>query len=1218
MNTKNMQNDPMDGTKFLEILSTISLGEILQFEFRNNPSKKWQLLITATDGKYVCNICHVVQFGDKNLFSHLCGKKHNAVMVSEQQLQIRARTAGAPQKAVSEPVKKAPPNPNNNQNSLSPVVKNPVAPNKNVQNSNNTNTAVKPTAGSPAVKAQPIQKKFPAPGVNAQKVASPNSGINSPIKKNIPANNQTLQKNIQGNNTPTQKNTSGNNIPVPKNTSGNKTPVQKNTSGNNTPIQKNTAVNNTTIQKKIIGNTPPTPRNIPVIGTNTQKKPNQNAGNNQVKKPVANVANTPNSGVKKGLQSITPGTAVKSNISKNTDGPGPKTTEGNTNSQLKPMNKPGQNAQPPSKIQTQPQSPAQTKPQPIKTVQNAKPNTANPDIVKNPLATKITCVPLAKLISSNPEPPDEEADVIIVEDKPKEVPKRPEAQKNAVPVQATKPISSIPVQTTKPNTSIPNQATKPNTSNVVKNPTRSVVPPVRQNISKAIAPSYAAPKDYAPARYTGGTFESRRQNDVMGLVGVEYVLKIVRNLADRHPRYQCCLCEITSDEQSMHNHLLGYNHRLKYFDKHFPTAMRQYRQYVAQVPEGEVCKIMMPIFDKLAMAIETHHGRKTSHLCYEHEYNKDRQACFSEVYNRKHSSEKMGPSFTHVVDAKEVDELIENARNNIQPLMNMENPNPYYIPPYGSQAPPNYVRYNNAPPKNTAQPVDDETHKRMVENFLRDTRKTSGDVQKPRNPKRNRSRSNSPVQRKRVTQKRHWNVERRSVSPLRDGDIWQAYRHMVDLKVRDLNVNFDTYKSDPELHPNYQTEWQMFWKRRKDELTQAGINHRSYNFQNEWIHFFNARIEELYNQEIENIKIKCRERLCLPMTNNELANEKYHVHLPQTTESEMSNPESNKSPEKMPTEVDPPIVEPPNVIHVLRLLTALENYLGSLGPFITEMLVKALQTQKIYPEKVHSLILTAENCAILETVKEKFTGLLISQIYDPAKERALKKAINDTELLLQEASKHNIPNNTAQRIEKPDLPIANKNPYSPDKPLDKTELAAKLASSLMSQGKTSINREELQKILQVYNMIEQKKRQDIPSTSSVNSVPSASNNLIPNTNNNGNLLTQPSTRNLNFANNANNSNNATSMYTGQNYSGNVARFNNQQNTNTPNTLTSSAYPTDRGFGGSGGYQSGQFGTGVPAINPSSVLRNDLTTSSLFNFNTNLNPSYNLNRRNTNF
>ncbi|XP_017005265.2 uncharacterized protein [Drosophila takahashii] len=1197
MNTKNMQNKPMDGGKFLEMLSTISLEEILKFEFRRNTTSKWVLLISPQDQKYTCNICRVVQFGGKNLFSHLSGKKHNSVMVAEQQLQIRIRPAGGPQKAVPEPFKKGP-NPTNNKNSSSPVVKNTPASNKNVQNKNNANTnaAGKQTAGNSAVKAQPVQKKISAIGVNAQKIASPNSGNNSPIQKNISANNQNNQNNIAGNNTSTQNNIAGNNTSTQNNIAGNNTPTQKKIAGNNAPVQKN----------------------IPVIGANAQKKPNANAANNQAKKPVANPANP---GIKKGPQPTAQSTAGPSNISKNLGSPAPKPIGSNTNSQPKPTVKTTPNSQSPAKIQTQAQTPAQrqlqpqAKPQPNKTVQNARPN--NPNIVKNPLATKITCVPLAKLISSNPEPPEPDEDVIIIDEQSKEVPSQPKEVANKPkefpqkPKEAPKQSKEAPKQAATQKNPIPIQTSKPNASTV------------RPNMHKVITPSYAVPKDYAPARYTGGTFESRSPNDVMGLVGVEYVLKIVRNLADKSARYQCCLCEITADEQSMHNHLLGYNHRLKYFDKHFPTAMRQYRQYVSQVPESEVCKIMMPVFDKLATAIETHHGRKTAHLCYEHVYAKDRQALFSQVYNRKHSSEKVGPSFTHVVDAKEVDELIEKARNNVQPMMNMENPNPYFVPPYVAQGPPNYMRYQNVPPKNTSHTVDDETHKRMVENFLRDTRQSSGDVQKSRNPKRNRSRSNSPDQRKRVASKRTWNVERRSVSPLRDGDIWQAYRHMVNLKVRELNDSFDTYKADPEQHPNYQTEWQMFWKRRKDELTLAGINHRSYNFQNEWIHFFNARIEELYNQDIENIKIKCRERLCLPMTNDELSNEKYHVHLPKNSETNMSTAEPNKGPQKMPMDVDPPIVEPPNVIHVLRLLTALENYLGSLGPFITEMLVKALQTQKIYPEKVHTLILTAENCAILETVKEKFTGLLISQIYDPAKERALKKAISDTELLLQEASKYNHPKESAQRAEKPNLPMANQNTISPDKPLDKTQLAAKLASSLVSQGKTSINREELQKILQVYTMIEQKKRQDIPSTSSVNSVPSSSGNLIPNSNNNGNLLTQHPTRNLNFASNAGSTNNPTSMYsTGQNYSGNVARFNNQPNTNIPNTLTSNAYPTDRGYGGSGGsggFQSNQFGTGTPAMNPSSVLRNDLTTSSLFNFNTNLNPSYNnLNRRNPNF
>jgi len=1150
MNTKNIENKPMDGTKFLDMLSKISLEEILQLEFRNNPTSKWETLVTPSYPlrKYNCNICRVVQFGDKNLFSHLSGKKHIAVMKLKEQLQIRNKPSVAP------PTKKGPnTNANNNKNSQSPAVKNLPIINKNVPNqNNNANTnVVKQAAGNEVAKTQPTQNKKPAIGVKTQSTATPKVVNNPNTQKNIQNSTTNIQKNVPENSPPNQKNTSVNNTPVKKNT------------GNNAPVQTS----------------------VPIIGANAKKRPNPNPGNIQAKKANVNAANANNTANKKAPQSA----MNTAKTSQNSGGPAPKTTVSNTTSQqavnVQIEKQPLEQTKPTVQIPSQTPS----KPQPTKAVQNAKSNnadlarskTTDPDIVKNPLATKISCVPLAKLINSTPE---REKDLVIIDDLPKEATKPPETPKKPIPVQTSNPKPVI----------------------AAKKPINVVAQPVRPTINKVVKPSYVAPKDYTTAR-PGGTFESRKGH-VMGLVGVEYVLKIVKTLADNNARYQCCLCEITADEQSMHNHLLGYNHRLKYFDKHFPTAMRLYRQYVSHVPESEVCKIMMPIFDKLAHAIETHHGRKNAHLCYEHVYSKDRQSLFTQVYNRKHSSEKIGPLFTHVVDAKEVEELIDKIRTNVQPLINVENSNPYYVPPYVPQ----YAGYQNVPQNNTAPPIDDETHKRMVDNFLRDTRHGSGDAQKSRNAKRNRSRSKSPDQRKRVAPKRHWNVERRSVSPLRDGDIWQAYRHMVDLKVRELNVSFDTYKSDPEQHPSYQAEWQMFWKRRKDELILAGINHRTYNFQNEWINFFNARIEELYSQDIENIKIKCRERLCLPMTNNELEDEKYHVHLDKTDEpDDERRPESSIEPQKVSVDVETPVEEPPNVIHVLRLLTALENYLGSLGPFVTEMLVKALQSQKICPQKLHTSILTAENCAILETVKEKFTGLLISHIYDPAKERALKRAINDTERLLQCASKLNKSKDIEQLAEKPELQIAKNLPHNLDKPLDKTELAAKLASSLVSQGKTSINREELQKILQVYTMIEQKKRQDIPlSTSSVNSVPSTSTNLIPNSNNNDNLLTQHSSRNLN--------NNPTSEYTGQNYSGNVARFNNQQSTNLANPFTSNAYPTDRGFGGSGGYNS-QFGSKLPAINPSSVLRNDLTTSSLFNFNTNLNPSYNnLNRRNNNF
>ncbi|KAH8314287.1 hypothetical protein KR074_011224 [Drosophila pseudoananassae] len=1081
MDAKNTPtNKPLDGTKFLEMLSTISLEEVLKFEFRRTQAKKWDLMVEvckdASTKKYKCNVCSVVQFGDKNLFSHLTGKKHNALLTSIMDLQIRKRGAPPPQKG--RPAEKPAGNSNSNSN------------NNNASNSNNSNN------------------------------------LNS---RNPTSNNANSNSNSNSNNS--KPNNSNSNKPIQNSNSNN--------SNQNKPVQRNVS---------------------------PQKKP------------------TPNSGPNKKAEEPKPSTAEKPS-----GGP-PSKGAPNTNSSAKsqPQRKPGQNEKPAPRDN------------------NAARNKNNiPNIVKNPLSNKISIVPLAKLISSNPEPEEDDSDmpmdvIVIDEDPPSET------ANNAIPIQT--------------GLRQPAQEEEKNSQK------RSAPPSARPAASKIIKPS--AP-DNSTARPDGLTFESSNMSEILGLVGVEYVLKIVRSVNARNARYLCCLCDITADEQRMQNHLVGYNHRLKYFDKHFPTAMRQYRQYVANVPESDVAKIMMPIFEKLAMAIEKHHGREAPYMCYEYYFGKDRNSLTSKVFSRRHASELLGPSFTHVVDAKEVEQMIEKMRQSKQqpqPLMGMEHSNPYGQP-YAQQARPNnFANYNPETPANNppqSQTVDDETHKRMVDRFLRGNRPSRSDSHGSRNPKRNRSRSPSNEQRKRTVANptmRIWNVERRSLSPLRDGDIWQAYRHMVDQKVRDLNVSFDAYKADPEQHPNYQQEWQRFWKRRKDELMQAGINHRTYNFQNEWIHYFNARLDELYNLEIEDIKLKCRERLCLPMTNHELQNEKYHVHVDGVEEPQVRQPEPRQ---QAPRQLAPQ-VEPPNVIHVLRLLTALENYLGSLGPFVTEMLAKALQTQRLYPDRVHSIMLTSENCAILETAKEKFTGLLISQIYDPTKEKALKRAVHDTEMLLEEATKFVVPKDpdsikiAPQVMEKAQGfgPNGPKNPnqnqhsdQNPKKPFDKTELAAKLASSLVSQGKTSINREELQKILQVYNLIEQKKRQDDPpnSSDSPDRPIDRSRNSPFDSHTNDNPLSQHSTRNLN-------TNNETSKFTGQNYSENVARLNNK-NSNMANSDNN--YTSDRGFG-SGSRQNSQLGTGSGGYQNTHVLPNNLQMSSLFNFNTNLNPTYNSNRRSHNY
>ncbi|KAH8295269.1 hypothetical protein KR018_009451, partial [Drosophila ironensis] len=1003
-------NKPIDGNTFLEMLLVISLEEVLKFEYRRHGSAKWELLVLPSkenQTKYKCNICKVVQFGDKNLFSHLTGKKHNAIMVSMPALQMRLRVPGASQKAES----------------------NGLNANKNAQNQNQKNR---------------------------------NSGSNSNLIS--PARNPAASANKKGS------------------ASGGSTPkaASRASSGASTP-------------------------------------------NPVLKGPTLNLAS-------KGSDGNLTSNAVSKGSAPN---PASKGSSGEAYSNAADRGASGDSA--PSAAtkgssKDFPKSNAATiqKTAPAKKPQTAQPsrNTDRSDIVINPL---ISCVPLSKLTDSTPVSDPEE--VILIDEDPTDSPK-----------------STIPIQTGQK--SFPERHREREELKAKRNVALHAMRKNADKIGKEIA------EKQAMATRSGLTFESKSL-DILGLVGVEYVLKIVRNANVKVIRYLCCMCEITADELTMHNHLVGYNHRLKYFDKHFPTAMRQFRQYVAHVPEGDVCKIMMPIFDKLAISVEKHHGRESPYMCYEYYYLRDRNPLITKVFGRRHASELLGPSFTHVVDSKEVEKLIENARKSTpllqtppQAMMIMDNSHPYmatYDPHGGAQNYQSYTHSVTAPPAEPeSQTVDDETHKRMVDKFLRGNR--LGDSHSSRYQKRNRSRSPSPEPRKRSTgsggtnMRRQWNVERRSLSPLRDGDIWQAYRHMVDQKVRDLNVSFAAFKVDPEQHPKYQLEWHKFWKRRKDELNRAGVDHRKYDFQNDWIRFFNGRLEELYLLEIEDIKIKCRERLCLPMTNFELANEKYHVNVPEEPSSVAESPVQNtvESPVKKMQEPEEPI----NVIHVLRLLTALESYLGSLGPFVTEMLAKALQAQRLTPDKVHSIMLTSENCAILETAKEKFTGLLISQIYEPTKEKALKKAINDTEKLLQVASeyidaKEPVPINiTSQPVPNPIVKPAAK------KTVQKTDLAAQLASSLVSQGKTSINRDELQKILQLYNIIEQKKRDDDPSLSS-DPAPARSSNHNPHRNTNDIPLTQHSSRDLNATSNA------TSRGTANQYTNNVARFNNQ-NTNTAN------------------------------------------------------------------
>ncbi|KAH8358666.1 hypothetical protein KR093_001671, partial [Drosophila rubida] len=1050
-----------DNSDYPALLTTLSLKEVMVLEFRFIHNGKWENMVMCKDNNknmYLCNVCNVFQYGDKNLYSHLAGKKH--IMKMELVRNIRLPkgigSRNTTKKANSHQMKTVPKNITETPSTFTKDT------NKSVPNIQPSKNPVGTAAKSVAAKPQAVSS--PKPSAANCSVAT----ISKPTATKAPAKPLAAKTPVASTSKPIATKAPVANGPV-KTTDSNP-PVAATSNSIATNVGSTLPVEEKVVSTKL-------DRNIEATNSNmlsNDQRP-QLDGN-------TSVSTTFNSLVQENLKKSTSTTKrVSDDVEIQTPCEETNAAEETNFSTDVLTNNFESSVLHENKTETEKNKVSK---HPLKL-----------NLVKNPAKVakekQISCVPLSKLVNAQStekvnnaknENNDDDDEVILLD---------PEIDPCSHTAQANN-----------------------NGGDEIK-----VITPTPMDVN------------YLPSSTL--TFDnSKNMTEILGLIGVEYVLKIVRSISSPSPRFICSLCEITADEISMHNHLISINHRLKYCEKHFPTTIRQYRQQISHIPEHQVFKVLTPILNKIAIAIETHHGRENAYHCYEHWFNKNKKSLYSTVLRRRHASEQNGPAFTHVVDANEVDMFIENANNKVdQPMggiiriSNHEPPHHTFnnSNTFRSQQPTtihkyanNYLKQSNNQPQ-TVEAVDDETHKRLVENFLRDTRQSqpARHRHEPRVSKRNRSRSITPERKRKRSSSlmgSQWNVDRRSVSPLRDGDIWQAYRHLVDHSVREVNSTFDLYKSDPEQHPLYKDEWQKFWKRRKDELIASGINHRTYNYQNEWILFFNARLEELYSQRLENIKVKCRERLCLPMTNKELTDPKYHVNICDELQEPELAPESQTenfvehqrkpvehcrelSPKSKPRENR----EEVNVIHVLRLLTALEDYLGSLGPSITELLAKALQISKIHPEKVNNLILTNENCVILETAKEKFTGLIISKMLETNQERALKKAVNDTEALLEFAAKisTHCPNeNVETEISTAGQTLGNMyssqdfaqktkstGSYKISDQIDKTDLAAKLASSLISQGKTKINPEQLKQIIQVYSLIEQKKLQEPSLTS---------------------------------------------------------------------------------------------------------------------------------------
>nr|CAH7760324.1 unnamed protein product [Callosobruchus chinensis] len=180
-------------------------------------------------------------------------------------------------------------------------------------------------------------------------------------------------------------------------------------------------------------------------------------------------------------------------------------------------------------------------------------------------------------------------------------------------------------------------------------------------------------------------------------------------------------------------------------------------------------------------------------------------------------------------------------------------------------------------------------------------------------------------------------------------------------------------------------------------------------------------------------------------------------------------------PPPMPPEEDDDDTEI-NVVDVLRILTALEDKLGSLGPKVIDLLAQALALEKKEANSSETLLDNDINCVIFETAKEKLKGQLLAGLVDLMQERAFKKAIKKTAGLLHLASERK---KKRQRTVPKTKPVAVPGVGA----VDKSAIAKQIANALIAQGKTDVTQQELEQLINaVVGMAEASKNSNKPMT----------------------------------------------------------------------------------------------------------------------------------------
>ncbi|XP_064538312.1 uncharacterized protein CG7065 [Drosophila montana] len=361
------------------------------------------------------------------------------------------------------------------------------------------------------------------------------------------------------------------------------------------------------------------------------------------------------------------------------------------------------------------------------------------------------------------------------------------------------------------------------------------------------------------------------------LIGTEYVVELHEEGQGR-PDYFCVLCNTCNDSHSIFTHWTSVTHRSNYLKTHFQKAFDVLQQLRRSSSNSN--ELVLNATTKLVQLIEQHYGRSVQVLAVAgDDFRRFRAKICSQVRDKFHFDECAGPDFLdevrQTIQSLKPTESLKGSRNTenmpiaLDAISSEDDEN--FTPAAGHQTPQQLAK-KAARKKQTEQQPAYRAANRSPPAGSSDKAATVGakvaaPVQLP-TPKE------LSLQASHIAQERY---------------KWEKFRCLLELQLKQLRDETETYESNPEKHPDYSEEWKLFWNRRYKQLQEEKkCDPNSYDYKPEWITYWKDRRVELFNIAVNKIKKELKDKFKLGDEDEENTKElmeryKIRVNSPKNT-----------------------------------------------------------------------------------------------------------------------------------------------------------------------------------------------------------------------------------------------------------------------------------------------------------------------------------------------